>query len=259
MGPLKWYLNCFFQLYTIHALHNSQVIPCVYALLPNKQQLTYTAFFQVLRDAHDNLNPETVLVDFELGAINALRATFPDTELQGCLYHLSQCVYRHVQDAGLQARYAADDALSLVTRMLVAIAFVPVNDIIDSFELLQEELPNELQPVTDYFEDTFIGRPGIRNHRRDPKFPHNLWNVFERVAAGLPRTNNNIEGWHRRMSASVGCHHLNIWLFLDVLKREQAMNRLLRHQIIAGEAPPLQRRQYRDLNQRLQMLVAQLS
>ena len=148
-GTFKVVPELFFQLYIIHALHNSQVIPCVYALLPNKQQLTYTAFFQVLRDAHDNLNPETVLVDFELAAINALRATFPDTELQGCLYHLSQCVYRDVQDAGLQARYAADDALSLATRMLVAIAFVPVNDIIDSFELLQEELPNELHPVTD--------------------------------------------------------------------------------------------------------------
>ena len=94
-----------------------------------------------------------------------------------------------------------------------------------------------------YFHIFFV----IRNHRRDSKFPHNLWNVFERVAAGLPRTNNNIEGWHRRMSVSVGCHHPNIW---------QAMNRLLRHQIIAGEASPLQRPQYRDLNQRLQMLVA---
>ena len=159
-GTFKVVPELFFQLYTIHALHNSQVIPCVYALLPNKQQLIYTAFFQVLRDAHDNLNPESVLVDFELAAKNVLRPTFPDTELQGCLYHLSQCVYRHVQDAGLQARYAADDALSPATRMLVAIAFVPVNDIIDSFELLQEELPNELQPVTDYFEDTIIGRPG---------------------------------------------------------------------------------------------------
>ena len=188
--------------------------------MPNKQQLTYTAFLLVLRGARDNLNRETVLVDFELAALNAPRGTFPDTELQGCLYHLSQCVYRHVQDAGLQAQYAADDALSLATRMLVAIAFVPVNDIIDSFELLQEELQDELQRVTDYFEDTFSGRPGIRNRRRDPKFPHNLWNVFDRVAAGLPRTNNNIEGWHRRMGASVGCHHPNIWLFLDVLKRD---------------------------------------
>ena len=207
------------------------------------------------KGTRDNLHPETVLVDFELAALNTVRVTFPDTELQGCLYHLSQCVYRLVQDAGLQAQYAADHALSLATRMLVAIAFVPVNDIIDSFELLQEELPNELQPVTDYFEDTFIGRPGIRNRRRDSKFPH-MWNVFDRVAAGLPRTHNNIEGWHRRMAASVWCHHPNIWLFLDVLKREQTTNRVLIHQIIAGEAPPPQRRQYRDLNQRLQTLAS---
>ena len=137
-GTFKVVPELFFQLYTIHALHNSQVIPCVYALLPNTQQPTSPAFLLVLRGARDNLNPESLLVEFELAALNALRVTFPDTALQGCLYHLSQCVYRHVQDAGLQAQCAAFDALSLATRMLVAIAFVPVNDIIDSFELLQE-------------------------------------------------------------------------------------------------------------------------
>ena len=66
--------------------------------------------------------------------------------------------------AGLQAQYAADIPLSLATHKLLAIVFIPVTDI-NSFELLQKELPNELQPVTGYFEDIFIGRPGIRNRR----------------------------------------------------------------------------------------------
>ena len=80
-------------------------------------------------------------------------------------------------------------------------------------------------------------------------------NCYDRVEAGLPRTNNNIEGWHRRMAASCGCHHPNIWIFLDVLKKEQSLNRMTVIQILAGEGTPPQRRIYRDLGQRLQTLV----
>jgi len=217
-GTFKIVPELFFQLYTIHGLHESQIIPCVYALLPNKQEATYTTLFQILKDANDGLNPRTMLMDYEKAALNAANAVFPDAEQQGCLYHLAQCVYRRVQASGLQERYATDVDLSLSVRMLPALAFVPSADVLESFELLQDQLPEELQLVTDYFEDTFIGRPGRRN-RRGPTFVHALWNCYARVEAGLPRTNNNIEGWHRRMAASVGCHHPNIWMFLDVLKK----------------------------------------
>ena len=254
-GTFKIVPGLFFQLYTIHALHNSQIIPCVYALLPNKQEATYTSLFQILKNSQNELNPESILADFEVAALNALGAVFPDVVIQGCFFHLSQCVYRKVQNAGLQGQYNRDDALSLAARMIPAIAFVPINDVTDSFELLQEAQPEELQPIMDYFEDTFIGRPGRRN-RRGPVFPLPLWNMVDRVHAGLPRTNNNIEGWHRHMDASVGCHHPSIWTFLDVLKKEQALNRINILQIIAGEGPPPQRRIYRNITQRLETLVA---
>ena len=47
-----------------------------------------------------------------------------------------------------------------------------------------------------YFEDTYIGRPG-RRQRRDTRFSHDMWNVYQRTLQELPRTNNNIDGWHR--------------------------------------------------------------
>ena len=49
----------------------------------------------------------------------------------------------------------------------------------------------------------------------------------------------------------------NIWLFLDVLKREQSLNTLTVHQILAGEAAPPQRRIYRNITQRLQNLLTE--
>ncbi len=253
-GTFKIVPQHFQQLYTIHVLHDSQIIPCVYALLPNKTELTYRAMFQALSDAQDNLQPETVLIDYEIAALNAFGAIFPDTEVKGCLFHLTQCVHRRVQDAGLQVQYREDETLSLATRMIPAIAFVHPDDVVESFELLQDEIPEELQPIMDYFEDTFIGRPG-RRRRRGPTFPPAIWNVYSRVEAGLPRTNNNIEGWHRRMDASAGCHHPNIWVFLDILKKEEALNRITVIQTLAGQGPPPQRRTYRNITQRLQTLV----
>ena len=207
----------FFQLYTIHAVCGLQSIPSVYGLLPNKRQVTYMSFLQKLKEADATLNPDTVTTDYEVATINALQEVFPDTHEHGCLYHLSLCVYRRVQANGLQQSYTTDNELSLQIRMIPALAFAPVADVPATFELIQEDLPEELQPILDYFEDTFIGRARHRG-RREPRFQYSMWNCHDRVGEGFPRTNNHCEGWHRRMSASVGAYHPNIWVFLDVLK-----------------------------------------
>ena len=60
-------------------------------------------------------------------------------------------------------------------------------------------MPEEAQPITDYFEDTYIGRQQRRGRRHPPPFAHGMWSVHNRVEQGLPCTNNHVEGWHRRM------------------------------------------------------------
>ena len=89
----------------------------------------------------------------------------------------------------------ADADFNLTVKMLPAIAFCPVADEVDAVETLAEDIGDDYQGMLDYFEDTFICRPG-RRHRRDPRFSHDMWNVFHCTLQELPRTNNNIEGWH---------------------------------------------------------------
>ena len=53
----------------------------------------------------------------------------------GCFYHFSQCIYRPVQEHDLQTDYTQEE-FSLFIRMLAAIAFVLVSDVVDAFDTL---------------------------------------------------------------------------------------------------------------------------
>ena len=102
--------------------------------------------------------------------------------------------------------------------MLAALAFVPLPDLIDAFESVADEFPLDAQEMIDYFEDTYIGRLHPGGHRRAPLFDLALWNMYDQMIGDLPRTNNAVEGWHRRFQANVGAYHPNFWKFIDMLE-----------------------------------------
>ncbi|KAH9375138.1 hypothetical protein HPB48_007224 [Haemaphysalis longicornis] len=73
--------------------------------------------------------------------------------------------------------------------MISAIAIAPPTEVEHVFETFPGSVRGELQPVMDYFEDNFIGRPTGRG-RRQPRFPVELWNHHETaLRAGFKTTN----------------------------------------------------------------------
>ena len=139
--------------------------------------------------------------------------------------------------------------------MIPAVAFVPIEQVGEAVDHLQEYLPDEAQPILAYFEANYIGRPRADGGRRNPLFPIEMWSMHQRTIDGLPRTNNHVEGWHRRFQADVGAHHPNFWRFLTVLRREEALTHTEIVQAEAGDAAPAQRRLYRDVQQRIENIV----
>ncbi len=97
-SPATWQ---FTNVFSIHGERNGGVHPFVFALLPNKTQNTYRRLFQALKQLEPALNPTTVMTDFELAAQNAFEEEFPNVQLAGCFFHLSQAIWRQAQQMGL--------------------------------------------------------------------------------------------------------------------------------------------------------------
>lgn len=239
----------------IHGVQYSNVFPSVFALLPNKMESTYCRLFEALKSIKPELNPDTIMIDFEKAAMNAISKTFPVTKIRGCFFHFTQSVWRHVQQAGLQQKYTEDSEFALQIRMMTALSFVPVanveqafNDLMDtSYYTTNEEL---LTPMVNYFEDTWIGRMDRRNRRKPALFPINLWNCYAYLAENIPRTNNSVEGWHNSFSSTLNVIHPSIWKCIEAFKKEESLNKIHVEQFIAGYSMGVKRK-YKDFAERL--------
>ena len=74
-------------------------IPNGVCLLPNKQWHTYNKAFLMLKEVAQNLdlelNPSTVMSDFELALIQAVELHFPNAQHRGCYYHWWRRIRHH--------------------------------------------------------------------------------------------------------------------------------------------------------------------
>ena len=170
----------FYQMFTLHGLFKSQIIPLVYGLLIGESASDYDQFFKRIME-EDDFNPDSILTDFESGTIKSVKTLFPHVlhngnvklireknEIMflyncfpGCLFHFGQCVWRKIQGFGLQNKFHENKCFDLNVKMLLALAFVPVVDVIKAFELVANKLSDDddNDEFLDYFEKTWIGEP----------------------------------------------------------------------------------------------------
>ena len=161
------------------------------------------------------------------------------------LLFLSSNLWKHIQSFDLQERYRNTEGFALHLRMLAALAFIPPKQLSEHSKnwSMQLEFLGEADQFIDYFEDTYIGRFRRNAPRRQPMFPIELWNMnmFHRTQDELPRTNNNVDVWHRRFQSNVSAPHHNMEI-LGILKKEQCLARVEALQALRGHQPPAQRR-----------------
>ena len=71
-----------------------------------------------------NAQPTHMLMDFEKAAINSFQHFWPDANVKGCFFHLTQNIWRKIQAEGLEGDYNTNEDLALRIRYLPALAFV---------------------------------------------------------------------------------------------------------------------------------------
>ena len=202
--------------------------------LLGKKQGLYKTMLQEIKNLASNFDQPNVMVDFERASMNAIKNLFPTTTLHGCFFHLCQNVYRSVTQNGLKTLYGENEKFSQQIQTLPALTFLPVADVILTFEQIKIQFPAEDEPVLNYFEENYIGvRSRLSRSRKIPKFDIPLWNVNTNTLQGQHRTNKIVEGWNSRFSSLISFYHPNFWKFLRGLKKEQSY---IDAQIIQAEA-----------------------
>ena len=204
----------FQHLYTIHGQKSGFTVPCVFALLPNKRKESYLHLFRQLKSWVDVSSHqwlfEAFLSDFEQGAFQAVLEVFPGIGAEGCFFHLCKRLDLQVKELGLMQKYRQDGDFKLRVKKLAALAFLPVADVIPTFESLSTTFLADELPLLAYFERTWIGLPA-GGRRLPPMFDLHMWNVLDRASAGSTRTTNALESFHHTFNSLLlsTSHHLD--------------------------------------------------
>ena len=90
-------------------------------------------------------------------------------------------MYRKLDECAERRRlFREDPDFKLWAKMMTALAFVPVVNVVRAFEALWVEVPQayiaHFDPIFHYFLDYYIGiKPPGGRPRGDPRFPIQLW------------------------------------------------------------------------------------
>lgn len=154
-------------------------------------------------------------------------------------------MFARVQAEGLAARFRGEEDLRLSIKKLLALSFLPPEQIPEAFDQLKQQAERDILPVYRYFEDTYVrgrlirikgkGRRPREPPRHPPLFPPELWSVHGLQQEGLARTNNDQEAWHRRFNTVVGKCHIGVYPTIREFVKEQHRTEQELRRIDAGK------------------------
>ena len=110
---------------------------------------------------------------------------FPESAHKGCYFHFLQSLYRRIQTLGLATAYSKDDGIRSCLRKLMALPYLPVHEVENSFHTLRTTLDaivkQQVRQLFLYFDDYWMNT-----------LPLKMWNVHN----CQHRTNNVCEGMY---------------------------------------------------------------
>lgn len=135
---------------------------------------------------------------------------FRGAQIKGCFFHLSQILYRRIQQhESLAAKCLKDKDHPQYRvgwecfRKLQMLSALPLDKLEEAINIIEKEAPIEFLSLVKWFKEGYIvGRPfddnGVIKYR-SPRFPPEFWNHHDTVIALGIRTSNNAETFHNQI------------------------------------------------------------
>lgn len=137
------------------------------------------------------------------------RRIFPDIPIHGCHFHWAQAVYRQVQSLGLGNRFRQERCIKKQIKRLLALPVLPWQHIEEAFTNIQQRTSDAaVCELMNYIKRSWID---------SSVWPPASWSQYQRHT----RTNNDVEGWHRRFNMRAFLHSPpNLYKLITELYRE---------------------------------------
>ena len=134
----------FYQVVFLNALVGENVYQIATALLPNKEQQTYTDVLQLIKDicAENNhvFDPVYVHSDCEVAIVNAVQKVFPNAQNRLCRFHINDAARKNKDSHGLRPLINRNQHLKDFYGRIMQIFFFPPNLWPRIWELVKKHL-----------------------------------------------------------------------------------------------------------------------
>lgn len=239
-GTFKLCRHPFNQLMTVNAFvrtdDHAKQVPLLFVLMSGRKKTDYKKVLKRLLEIFPSAPAvQQVTLDFERAA---LRDVIPHARLHGCTFHWTQAGWRKVQELGLQSSYSHNLGMHSFVKKMMALPFLPEEEIESMFQRLQRHASEPLQKFTGYVNNTWI------NGTWGPSD----WTAFKKAI----RINNDVEGWHHGLNRRAsGRGQLPMYLLIQFIHKEATFTALKIRLVSEMKLRRIQRRKYRELQAKL--------
>ena len=135
-------------------------------------------------------------------------------------------------------------------RMLKCLAFVPAEKIPQYFHELNKTLDEDGSKISSWFRKNYIDG----NNKNGPKYKPEFWSISEAIKLNMPRTQNSLEAWHRRLKVVVGRSHLGFYHMISELSKEFIYVKTKISQMRAGQVTSIKKKNL-EKNKRIKRIL----
>ena len=171
-------------------------IPVCWGWLPNKKELAYKKFLQLILKKMEALgltfNLKELICDYEINIHKAIDDLLPWIVILGCFFHLVKAFKKKVFQKHMKRYYMNNDKFRRFIKQASALSFLPLDDLESSFRCLFNSFSFTENKITE-FADWFLQY--IRKYWIEGVFPPHVLSTWGRTS---DLTNNNQEGFNSR-------------------------------------------------------------